>query len=59
MTIMKLPTLILAVFFFIQERMHFGWGEAPKTDAAVIADGIAMILMAFFALISVITNERK
>lgn len=35
----------IALWFWLIETHHFGWNMAPQSDAEMICDGIAMLLL--------------
>lgn len=36
----------IAIWFWMTETQYFGWNLMPKSDAEVICDGIALVLLA-------------
>jgi hypothetical protein len=40
----NLPILSIALVYGVCETWHFGWNWAPKSDAEVICDGIAIVI---------------
>lgn len=48
---------LLAMFYAISETWHYGWHWSWKSDAEVIADGIALLIMALAWVANAI--ERK
>ena len=47
----KTLIFVLAVSFFLQENIHFGWSATAQSDAKLIADGIVMILLGMAFLV--------
>lgn len=41
---------LLAIGFAIVTNHHFGWNGMPKSDAELICDGIALVLVALAIL---------
>lgn len=37
---------LLALIFFFEQNIYFGWNAVPHSDAELIADGIGMLLFA-------------
>ena len=52
---MKLYLWLFAITFFVHENTYFGWNLFPKSDAELIADGIALLLSSMAMLAS--TNK--
>jgi len=42
----RFAAMILALFYAVFETAHFGWNLAPKSDAEMICDGIAVLVYA-------------
>lgn len=40
------PILFMAIVFWLGETSYFGWNWGPKSDAEMICDGIAFLLLA-------------
>ena len=43
---MRTALWVIAIAFGLFETAYFGWNWAPKSDAEVMADGIALVLLA-------------
>lgn len=46
MTRINWPAFIVANVFGLLETAHFGWNFTPSSDAEMICDGIACVLLA-------------
>ncbi|WP_025917527.1 hypothetical protein [Herminiimonas sp. CN] len=38
-------TIVIAIWFWIAETAYFGWNSWPQSDAEMICDGIAMLML--------------
>lgn len=43
---MSIPRFICATSFFISQNNYFGWHLKAESDTEIIADGIAVLLVA-------------
>jgi hypothetical protein len=40
------PVILMGQLFWLAETAYFGWNFAPKSDAEIVCDGLAILILA-------------